>query len=330
MKYSGYTTYPNIKLVVQNTGAKIEKAYVVDPADKKQLESAHAWAMSYKSLYDENNKYKGREEIPGVEYDFENDGFTLTLYKEAGGSTQGGKLSFWRCLVSKDDKTFEIGISAEMLLDLMKQSIFDHGVCSQPLCFVRKNGQVGMLNKNMDSYKAAVADMEAKANAKKGRTKKHIIGHAYTTLKECSIYVADLYEWYEPLYEQRYHGSSLGLEQTGFRRLSTPKVVKWFYTPYRYNEGDIMTLSAIKLNGWDLKFGLPARVDSGIAMTYDVDIADSIRAYNNSFIEKMSDKCYKHYYVTDMHFGLSTSKDSYELPNNLRDALIKEGYKIID
>lgn len=331
MKYQGYTLYPKIKLVAQNTSAQIEKAYVVDPADKKQLESAHNWAMTYRSKYDENQKYIGRDDIPGVEYDFDNDGFKLILYQAAGGSSQGGKLSFWRCIVEKDDKSFEIGISAEMLLDLMKQSTFKFGVCDQALSFVRKNGQVGMLSTSMDNYKAALEDMEAKKAVKKGRTKVHKLGHAYTTLRECSIYVADLYIWYEPVYETRPYGYNSTIQTLiGFKRLTEPKQIKWFYTPYKYNEGAILNLSAIKLQRWDLKNSLPARIDSGIAMNYDADIESAIKGYNEDFLRQMEIACCKSYYVDDMHIGLSADKEQYELPNNIRDVLIKEGYKIFE
>lgn len=151
MDYKGYKLLDKVILVCRdlpshnggglNCGAKEYQAYLVDPSNKSQLKSARDWAKWTEygpSCKNENGRWTHEWEInhKPAEFTFDNDGFTLELLDCAGGSSQGGKLSFWNCLVKKDDKIFKIGINSEMLLNLLKDADFNKGVCQSPLIFI--------------------------------------------------------------------------------------------------------------------------------------------------------------------------------------------------
>ena len=136
MDYQGYKLIDTIMLVCRDKATHEEsinlhaskdvyQAYLVDPSNKKQLESARSWAKwtEYGPRYrndagDWTRDYEIKHEP--VEFEFNNNCFTLELLDCAGGSSQGGKLSFWNCLVTRDDRVFKIGIDSDMLLDLLK------------------------------------------------------------------------------------------------------------------------------------------------------------------------------------------------------------------
>ena len=139
MDYQGYKLLDKIKLVCRdvakyeegrgrNCSTEIYQAYLVDPANKKQLDSALYWANwteygpSFKNEATGRWEYKYEVKHEPVVFDFDNNGFSFELLDCAGGSSQGGKLSFWNCLVSKDNYKFKIG---EIQLSLMSFLVFD-------------------------------------------------------------------------------------------------------------------------------------------------------------------------------------------------------------
>ena len=75
------------------------------------------------------------------------------VIRTSENSSQGGKLSFWNCRLTKDDKTFIIGIATNLLLNVLKNNTFIDGKCQSPLMFARCKGGVGILSENMESYK---------------------------------------------------------------------------------------------------------------------------------------------------------------------------------
>ena len=130
-KFQGWNLYDKIIIVEKiifnyikqpdNTYKYIDsgrrQGYIVDPKSKSQLESAMNWA---RFAHYEYNKELGKSELitthEGVVHEFVNEDFTIELLDSAEGSSQGGKLSFWNCKISKDDKVWEIGINADLLL----------------------------------------------------------------------------------------------------------------------------------------------------------------------------------------------------------------------
>lgn len=205
--YCGYKLLDKIILVCQDLPEKtvttdnIYKAYLVDPSNKTQLKSARQWAAWTEygpSRKNNNGKWEHEYTIKHepVEFEFDNNGFTLKLLDCAGGSSQGGKLSFWNCLVKKDDKTFKIGINSDMLLDLLKDNIFYRGACSSPLIFITQNGKVGMTAEGSDTYKQCVADMELKNTVKSGMVSKFEFGDILKTTTLEEVYLGTIYQYY--------------------------------------------------------------------------------------------------------------------------------------
>jgi hypothetical protein len=213
MDYQGYKLLDQIMLVCRDEAEHKDshgvnrsgcyQAYLVDPSNKKQLESARYWAKwteygpSFKN--EETGKWEREYEIPHdpVEFTFENNGFELELKDCAGGSSQGGKLSFWNCLVSKDSKTFMIGINSDMLLDLLKNASFDKGKCQSPLIFITQKGKVGMTVKDSETYQQCVKDRELLGNLKKTQTSKFTFGDRVSTATINDVYLGTITKYYD-------------------------------------------------------------------------------------------------------------------------------------
>ena len=149
----GYTYSEKVILVSKNVQEDYLPTYVAKFDNKQQLENAIDWSTYYDyGEYDEITKsYPNKKVIEPLINTFDNKGFKLSLLECANNSSQGGKLSFWNCIVEKDNRKFKIGINTTLLLDLFKESTFVNGVCQQPVCFVNRNGQTGMCVENEES-----------------------------------------------------------------------------------------------------------------------------------------------------------------------------------
>lgn len=205
MEYSGYKLLNKIMLVCQDKASDSEKdyykAYLVDPSNKKQLDTARKWAAWVEygpSVKNDEGKYVREWEIKHdpLEFEFDNTGFTLELLDCAGGSSQGGKLSFWNCLVKKDDKTFKIGIDSELLLDLLKTSVFDKGVSKNNLIFITHHGRVGMTAEGSETHIKCITDMELKKDLKKTATSKFSFGDIVKTPTIEDVYLGTITQYY--------------------------------------------------------------------------------------------------------------------------------------
>lgn len=346
MEYQGWTLFDDVLIVAKketvwdfeagrtkDTGRW--QGYVVDPSNKTMKENALRWAEACKTKYDENGKFCGYDKTPGEEFLYKNEGFRLQLLETAKVSSQGGKLSFWNCIITAPDKKeFKIGIAADLLLELLMQTVFDRGFCTSPLCFARCKGGVGMLDKDSESYQQALSDMERKKTVKSSKTSKHSIGHVYSSLTQTDIYAADLYSWYEPIKELVFERVGWGGTQSytkivGFKRRTSPVKLFWFPHADGFKDTGKCKLSKLKLHNYNIQTKkLPARVDEGPALELDVSI--------DTVLEKFDEEQIKPGYkdqlsiYTDYAIGLGSSPDSYELPNNVRKALLEHGYRIED
>ena len=236
-KYVGWQLFDKVTIVAKGYNHWVNneyvtdglQGYIVDPSNKKMLESARNWGrwVEY-GRYVPGEGYPDKVEHEPEEFTFDNNGFTLELVDCAEQSSQGGKLSFWNCNITKDGHTFLVGIAANLLLDVLKHNTFIDGKCQTPLMFARCKGGVGMLSENMESYQQALNDMQLKKKVSSGKTSKHKIGHIYSTLTASDAYLADLYCWYEPIIEKHYYhswSSSPTYDKTvGFRKLDKPIV----------------------------------------------------------------------------------------------------------
>ena len=134
MDYTGWTLYDKVTIVVSERENKYKypKANIVNTKDKNQLASAMHWAEYNRAIRGENgelikdkNGNVTYETVKADVFETENKGFKVKLLDCAGSSTQGGKLSFWNCIISKGDMKVIVGISSDLLVELLKNTDFE-------------------------------------------------------------------------------------------------------------------------------------------------------------------------------------------------------------
>lgn len=210
--YKGWSLYDKIALVIRKVNHSIyelPQAYLVDPTNKKQLDKAIYWGTMNKYKL---NKKTNKNEIEIVEPEViytENKGFKITLLDTARDSYQGGKLSFWNCIIEKKSDNIKcvIGINANLLLTLLIQNKFLYGTCENEVFFARQSGGVGLLTKDMIEYTEALKDMQNKKDINKGKTKNWKIGYEYITLTTDSLFLGKIYRVIDIDYSWGYAGS---------------------------------------------------------------------------------------------------------------------------
>ena len=69
----------------------IPQAMIASSDKESALETAQKWA---------SGKYSGWTKDDYVQYDIDNENIEFELLDSAGCSSQGGKLSFWNCIIS--------------------------------------------------------------------------------------------------------------------------------------------------------------------------------------------------------------------------------------
>ena len=333
--YEGWRVPPNILIVAKDNriwkdGRYINdgtpQGYVVDPDNKKMLETALGWAKwtEYNGKYDKDTKrYEEQFEHVGKVHEFANEGFTLAILDSANGSSQGGKLSFWNCLISKDGKEFIIGIASDYLLEILLHNDFIKGTCQSTLSFARCKGGVGMMNKKMPSYQQFLQDELHRAAMKKGKTKKREPGHLYSTLTGGDVYFSTFYSWYEPILESR--GYYYDKRLIGFKKRAIPKVVYW---QPMYNEKFTKKSEYFELSFY-FSDSTPARIDSGVVAEVDITDEEILNKHFEKLFNYITTGNYSLGAFCDS-FGLSTNKNSYEMPADIRKFIIERGYKIWD
>lgn len=173
--------------------------YVADANDKNQNKTGANWSSTRREAGRDENGYYVYEDVPSTHvYTTENKDFRLAINMSAGGSSQGGKLSFWMC---KFTKTLEggtvvegnIGINQEELKDLLKESTFINGVCQEPVAFYRISGNVGICTMTGEKYQKALKDRAEDETLKKAKkTTKWELGRVYKTKTMSSFWIGDV------------------------------------------------------------------------------------------------------------------------------------------
>ena len=368
--YKGYKLLDQIMLVCRelpsrtdgygiNCGASEYQAYLVDPSSESQLKSARDWAEwteSGPSYKNEDGRWTCDWEIDHkpAEFTFENDGFTLELLDCAGGSSQGGKLSFWNCLVKKDDKTFKIGINSEMLLNLLKDADFNKGVCQSPLIFITQKGRVGLTIKDSETYKQCISDRDLKKKFNSETTTKFTFGDLLKTATLKEVYLGTITQYYTVdigCNADRY--SSYGAYH-GLPKLNECTIVK-LAKPITYHVFESISSEDKKLSEFtdsyksyqyaypELKKTCPKRVVDG---KIDLDITEDEfytelldKAYNFELYKKLYIDSYLvygrppaidenvvlFYFLGSRTFGFG--REPFELPQALMDRLRATGVK---
>ena len=289
--YKSWVSWREVK------GQGMHQAYVVDAGNKKMLESAHSWAddTSYdeslrptKAPYNWDKYYASGKIVPGIEYKYPNGQFELTLCDSADGSSQGGKLAFWNCIIkAPDGREFLIGINADILLELLVSNTFIDGTCQSKVYLGRIGGkQVGAFTENMELYAQAQKD-EAKRQEAKSAGNKYIPGDIVKTLTGKELYLGSVYKYYEfkiPDWSYR--------EKVKIIIYDKPKLVyifRSYYNHWRTNEEELS-------DNYEVKDTKPKRIIDG-----HVDLKESVSEYVNKYInKKVNEYLYKQ--ANDQHY----------------------------
>lgn len=166
----------NAHATTMYNGKEYRKAYIVESGNTSQLDAAMRWA-------------KWQDLAPTV-IETDNSGFSLQLAKAADGSSQGGRLSFWMCIISKDGmEPVAVGLNSDLLIDVLLQSTFVNGKCNEKVVFARKGGQLGVLHEKMTQYKDLKDDIAKRKNINRGKTKKWQVGKVYSTITQSDVYL---------------------------------------------------------------------------------------------------------------------------------------------
>ena len=207
-----------------------KQAFVVDADSNSQLETAINWAGG---KYDEEKKKSISNNI--IETD--NEGFEIEFLESAGGSSQGGKLSFWDCKVTKDGQSYIIGINQDLLLELIKSATIVKGKVQEKCLFVKQRGNTGLIIKDSDIYKECMKEIETKKNLQAlKKTTSWEKGIFYNTPTGISdVYITDVYQWYEC---DEHYG---GWYKNKIRRLKKPIKNKLLIDEWYFRDTDILS-----------------------------------------------------------------------------------------
>lgn len=220
-------------------GNKVNQGYVVDYGNKNMLESAKNWAewTSYdNALYDEWTKfmrehssydhgtkwdspeneriadtlrtkyYDSKQVHEGIIHDYDNGTFEIILDEAAGSSSQGGKLSFWNCIIkASDGKAYLIGISSDLLLHLMMKNTFVNGACQSKIWLGRIKGKsVGAFTENMDEFAQSKEDEKLRQQAASGNSR-YVPGDIVGNFNNRYVYIGSFYSY---ITQERYQSYS--------------------------------------------------------------------------------------------------------------------------
>ena len=168
----------------------IKQGFLVDPNNKRQLDKARQWGTEFAgvNLFGQTNK------LEPLEYFTDNDGFKITIAESADASSQGGKLSFWNCIVEKDGHKFMIGINQDILLSLIQQSTIVNGVVQEPCKLVKMSGTAGAIHYGMAEMKHI---NQAKSGSMPSKTTIWKVGQSYKTKTKNEIYIGKIYSWFD-------------------------------------------------------------------------------------------------------------------------------------
>lgn len=296
MKYNSWKLMDKIDVAVRatpNYGGFT--GFIVEHGDAKALESAKEWAGG--RSWENNKEYKI--------HTFDNNGFTANILASAGGSSQGGRLSFWMCEVEKDGVKFTIGVNDSVLADLIKHSDISNGVVKQKVMFARKAGQPGLIHESMSAYPEAVADMEHKAKMKSAKkTSKWEIGGIYASLTQADICLGEVWdtmEEYEDKSDSHYYYGRYA--RTKLRKRETPiKSMVWVSVSREEYPTDFTKLVGDKAESNWIYFRAgkpPARAKTGQleVKESDLKLIDKLLAKREEYSNSYSDEKVKGRYV---------------------------------
>ena len=276
--YCSWVTWRKVK------GQGMHQGYVVDAGNKKSLESAMRWAecreydeslRPTKAPYNWDKYYASVIKHSGIEHRYQNGQFEITLCDSADGSSQGGKLAFWNCIITcPDGKEFLVGINADILLELLLKNTFVDGKCQSKVWLGRIRGtQVGAFTENMELYEQAQKD-EASRQAAAKASSKYNPGDIVKTLTDKDLYLGSVYQYYSFESGWHYRDNYLVI-------YDKPKLVHVYRSYYTgWNDTKEKLSDYYRIKNTKVK-----RVIIGHANNIDSAI-DFIKKYNKSYLEK--------------------------------------------
>lgn len=224
--YKGIKIYDKVIIVEKTSttdggynwkGRTVNQGYVVDINNKKMLENALNWAKWtkhdesildgkwywHKEVTDAMRKAydDSKETIEGVVHEYENGNFSITLDEAAGLSSQGGKLSFWNCIITgPDGHNFLVGINSELLLHLLMSTTLVKGTCQEKVWLGRVKGtQVGVFTPDMEDFVQAKKDEETRTRKK---TSNYEPGDIIETVTTKELYLGEVYSYANRYFER--------------------------------------------------------------------------------------------------------------------------------
>lgn len=241
MEYKGWKITEKLYIYSKKEKGRYDypQAMIASSNKPEAIDTAKRWASGKYCNYTENDY---------VEYIIDNKDIKLEIIDSANGSSQGGKLSFWNCLLSKGDIKVVVGIGSDLLLELLKNSTFVNGKCQDKLIMARIGQHWGALHENMKEYKEAIKDMELSKKIESAKkTTKWEKGYEYYTKTTNEVYLYDLYVWRAlEFLGDNWWGSPQKYQLVEFSKPKIIKVTEW--SGWIKNK-NIKTLSQLIKNG---------------------------------------------------------------------------------
>lgn len=249
VRYRGWNKDDHVVIVEKlEKNLYANKGYVVNIGNKKQLESARNWGMTYD--YKENLVTGGKQsvEVKPLEHVYPNKDFKMKIQQAPTHSSRGGKLSFCTYLIeAADGKKFQIGIDTDILFRILQQSTVINGEVQEKMSFVRQGTSLGMAHEGMVEYKYAEEDKQLKKKLNVKKTKKYIPGHKYVTLTLQSIYFGHVYKWadFEVIHKRNGTYGSMVTNACVLKIYDKPKIKHILLEPFYLDREDTKDIENI-------------------------------------------------------------------------------------
>lgn len=176
--------YKKLENIVFITAGKYKDgviAFAFEEGNKGQEETAKNWAG------------EGSERFV-----FTNDGFEARISEAARNSYRiNGKLSFWMVEVTKDGKSFNVGINSELLLECIQHATIEKGKFVGEMAFMKDGAKLGIVEIDSDLYKQILADESKRKSLGKRKTSKPSLGVVHESITQSNVLICKLYDWYK-------------------------------------------------------------------------------------------------------------------------------------
>lgn len=332
MEYKGWKIPDKLYIYAQKQKRRYDypQAMIASSTKANAIDTAKRWA---------SGKYSGYTNNDYVEYIIENKDLELEILDSADGSSQGGKLSFWNCIISKDNMKVVVGIGSDLLLELIRNSSFINGKCQDKLIMARIGQHWGALHEKMPQYQEAITDIKTSKDFDKSRkTSSWEKGYEYYSKTRNEVYLYDLYVW-RTCYRKDTWSYNPKYIITEFSKPKKIKVTEW--SSWIKNR-DITNLSQVMEKGggkysseyYKEYLKLPPRIKGNKILNIDLNEQDIDR-----LLEKNREKVENEYFNSQKNwfsyminsYGVSANPDNKpEFSKDILEEIKKKGVEIIN